>query len=112
MLRVRLRALFLAALFAAGSFGLPATDVLLDHGLGTRHRVPQVHIEQRGGCHDPLEHCVLGRLLGELRTHAPASAGEEPLVLVAATGVALSESAAPPSAPNLLTRARAPPILV
>jgi hypothetical protein len=102
---VRLRALFLAVLFAAGSFGLPTADVLLDHGLGASHRVPQVHVEQRGGCHDPLEHCVLGRLLGELRVQSPAAAA---IRLLAPVGVAAA--AFPPSLrPAFLAQRRQPP---
>lgn len=61
-------------LFAAGNLGLPVTDVLLDHGLGTRHPDPRPHYEAPGGCHDRAEHCILGRLLGELRLQSPSAA--------------------------------------
>ncbi len=107
--RGRPRALFLAALFVAGSFGLSATDALLDHGLDAPHRIPQVHVEQRGGCHDPVEHCVLGRLLGELRLHSPATATiRVPFADTVAT-LLVHVSRLAPSLPSTLHRSRAPP---
>jgi hypothetical protein len=109
VLRLRLRSLLLALLFAAGNFGLPAADVLLDHGLGARHRIPQVHIEQRGGCHDPVEHCVLSRLLSELRLGSPTTAAV--LLQARATTAALPVPGAhiAPSLPSTPHRSRAPP---
>ncbi len=107
----RLRSLLLAALFATGNFGLPAADVLLDHGLGAGHRVPQVHIEPRGGCHDPGEHCVLGRLLTDLRLGSPATGT---ILLQPAVPIVAPAVGAAPVTPSLLStphRSRAPPPL-
>lgn len=109
MLQLRVRSLLLVLLFAAGNFGLPAADVLLDHGLGARHRVPQVHIEQQGGCHDPVEHCVLGRLLSELRLGSPTTAA---VLLQARAAIAALPVPGARIAPSLRStphHSRAPP---
>jgi hypothetical protein len=70
---LRLQALLLAAIFVAGSFGLPEADVLLDHRIENGPTRTQIHIEGRGGCSDHSDHCVLGRLLADLRNQAPAN---------------------------------------
>jgi hypothetical protein len=108
-LGIRLRGLLLAILFAAGNLGLPVADVLLDHGLGARHPDPRPHYETPGGCHDRSEHCILGRLLGELRLQSPATGA----IRLAATH---GSDAAVPAAPGLhstspapANRSRAPP---
>jgi len=69
---LRVQALFLAAIFAAGSFGLPDADVLLDHRIEDGPTRALVHVEGRGGCADHSDHCMLGRLLADLRDQAPA----------------------------------------
>jgi hypothetical protein len=67
----KLRALLLATIFVAGNLVLPEVDIFLDHGLGTPRAEQAVHLERPGGCRDHAEHCVLGRLLSELRLQAP-----------------------------------------
>jgi hypothetical protein len=71
--RHRLRALLLVTLFVTGNFGLPATDILLEHSLGP-HPASQVHLEPAGGCRNHAEHCVLSRLLNDLGQQSPSSA--------------------------------------
>lgn len=108
---LRLQALFLATIFVAGSFGLPEADVLLDHRLEDGPARTQVHIEGRGGCADHSDHCVLGRLLADLRNLAPADGSP-------ATPPTARQSArypiADPFIPQRLAlsyRSRAPPTL-
>jgi hypothetical protein len=66
---LRLQALFLATVFVAGSFGLSEADVLLDHRLQDGSSQARVHFENAGGCTDHSGHCLLGRLLADLRSH-------------------------------------------
>lgn len=69
----RLRVLLLATFYVAGNFGLPATDLLLNHGVGAPRDTTQAHIETTGGCGQHADHCVLARVLGDLRLQAPGA---------------------------------------
>jgi hypothetical protein len=103
------RALVLALVFVAGNFGLPATDILLDHGLDGPHFVARVHFESRGGHSDHEGHCALARIIGELRLQAPAPAG--PRLFHAGAARSHSRSAAAPATPlfSFSYWSRAPP---
>jgi hypothetical protein len=107
---LRLQALFLATVFVAGSFGLSGVDVLLDHGVQDGAGAPRVHFENAGGCADHSGHCLLGRLLADLRTHVLSGAAREATLP--------APNPAPPQAgpgafrphrPDLSYHSRAPP---
>jgi hypothetical protein len=108
----RLRSLFLATLYVLGNFASPATDVLLNHGVGAPDQTPRVHFEGRGGCLDHSGHCALDRLLGELRVQA---SGSPPATLKGRVGVTsppLSTPRVALAARPYTHRSRAPPVSV
>lgn len=109
---LRLQALVLAAIFAAGSFGLPDADVLLDHRIEDAPTRALVHVEGRGGCADHNDHCMLGRLLADLRDQAPAgNTLSTPCSNVPSAPEACAASV-PPGRLSLSYRSRAPPTLI
>jgi len=109
---LRLQALFLAAIFAAGSFGLPEADVLLDHRLENGPTRTQVHIEGRAGCADHSDHCVLGRLLADLRDQAPAGSTFCTPYPVARSAPEACADSVTLQRLDLSYRSRAPPTLI
>ncbi len=109
---LRLQAIFLATIFVAGSFGLPEADVLLDHRIENGPVRGRVHLEGRGGCADHSEHCVLGRLLADLRDLAPGKGSV--LVASAITHAAILSVVVQfvPQRLDLSYQSRAPPTLL
>jgi hypothetical protein len=112
LVRARWRALLLAVLVTAGNLGLPVTDALLDHGLGATHAPARPHYETSGGCHDRAEHCMLGRLLGELRLQSPVQAATRFFDALALAGVAPHQADHAVGRTARLPRSRAPPPLI
>jgi hypothetical protein len=114
MLRIapRLRILFLATLYVAGNFGLPATDLLLNHRSPETRHAGQSHFEGPGGCREHADHCVLARLLNDFRLQAPGTPQERPRLPSAVASTARAVSAIAVSTPSRSHRSRAPPVLV
>lgn len=110
-LLLRLQALFLATIFVAGSFGLPEADVLLDHRIENGPIRTQVHIEGRGGCADHSDHCVLGRLLADLRDLAPANSSLDKLPSDSRLALQAGATHFTPQLLTLSYQSRAPPPL-
>lgn len=110
-LLLRLQALLLATIFVSGSFGLPEADVLLDHGIDRGAARTQIHIEDAGGCADHSDHCVLGRLLADLRDLAPAEGPQRPIDPAGQSARYRVAYRLIPKRPALSYRSRAPPTL-
>ena len=108
----RLRTLFLATLYVLGNFASPATDVLLNHGVGGPDQTPRVHFESRGGCLDHSGHCALDRLLGELRVQASGSGATPAPTNVRVAPRPLSTPTVALAARPTTHRSRAPPVSV
>ncbi len=109
-LLLRLQALFLATVFVAGSFGLSDADVLLDHRVQDGSGETRVHFENAGGCTDHSGHCLLGRLLADLRSHVLTGAAPQATPAPLHSGPPQTgQGAFSPRRPDLSYHSRAPP---